>query len=69
MFRREVAFFPGIRFEIEQLPRVLLVFLVEPPVLPADGDQVSADRVSWFIVEPEQILMRIAGSLAPQVGK
>ena len=53
VLRREVGFFSGIRLEIEQLPPVLFVLPVKPPVLPADCDQVSANRIIRLVVEPK----------------
>jgi len=43
---RDVLFLAGVGLEVEQLPGVLVVFLVEAPILPAHGDQVTADGVT-----------------------
>ena len=46
MLRGYVAFFLWIRSKVKQLPRVFFIFLVQPPVLPADGDQVTSNGVT-----------------------
>ena len=59
VFLRKIGLFHGILFQIKKLPRVLVVFFVETPVLPSGGNEMPPLRISRFVVEPEEILMRL----------
>jgi hypothetical protein len=69
MLRCDVVSFPRIRLEIEQLPVVLLILLVQPPIVPANCDQVSAYRVVGLTVKLKQVFVSVTGPLACQIRK
>ena len=54
VFLRKIGLFHGILFQIKKLPRVLVVFFVETPVLPSGGNEMPPLRISRFVVEPEE---------------
>ena len=67
MLSRDVAFFPRIGFQIEQLPRVFFILPVQSPILPAHRDQVTTHSIVRLVVQPEQILVWATFFIATEV--
>ena len=63
----KISFLHRIIFQIKKLPRVFVVFFVETPVPPPGGNEMSALRITRFIVEPEEILVSITSFFSRQV--
>ena len=49
MLCSEVRLLLRVFLQVEQLPRVFVVLLIESPVLPPDSDQVTALSISWAV--------------------
>ena len=60
VFCSDIALFLGVGLEIEQMPIILGVLFVEPPILPTHRNQVSSFGVPGFVVQPEKILVRFS---------